>query len=281
MAWTDWIRKRFKGLRSPPPTVAVLRLSGPIMAGRAFRGLSLESMAHTIERAFELKRLQAVALVVNSPGGSPVQSALIHQRIRDLAQEKKVPVFAFAEDVAASGGYWLLTAGDELYANESSIVGSIGVIYAGFGFPELMRTIGVERRLYTAAAHKSMLDPYRPERSEDVERLKAIQVEIHDRFKDLVRERRGAKLKADEASLFDGSVWTGRQALALGLIDGIGDVRGVMRQRYGEDVKLRPVARERSWLSRRVGLAPAAAKPWLEQALDQLEERALWARFGL
>ncbi|MBI1779154.1 MAG: S49 family peptidase [Proteobacteria bacterium] len=281
MSWSGRLAKRLRQWRSPPPTVAVLRLSGPIMATRPFRGMSLESMAETIERAFELPRLKAVALVVNSPGGSAVQAALIHKRIRDLAQEKKVPVFAFAEDVAASGGYWLMTAADELYANEASIVGSIGVIYAGFGFPELMRWVGVERRLYTSGVKKSMLDPYRPERREDVERLQQIQVEIHERFKDLVSERRAGKLVQPHEALFDGSVWTGSEAVALGLIDGIGDVRGVMRARFGEDVRLRPVARERSWLSRRLGIGGSGDQLWLSQAVDALEERALWARFGL
>jgi signal peptide peptidase SppA len=266
---------------TPPPRVAVIRLSGTIMASRTFRGLSIETLAESIERAFTLKRVKAVALLVNSPGGSAVQSALIAKRIRDLAEEKKVPVFAFAEDVAASGGYWLMTAADELYANEASILGSIGVVSAGFGFPELLRSIGVERRVHTAGEHKTMLDPFRPERHQDVERLQALQGEIHEQFKAQVRRRRGAKLAGGEETLFDGTVWTGPGALDRGLIDGIGDLRGVMRQRYGEEVRLVVMGRPRSWLQRRLGLDGGAPEPWLERALETIEERLLWARYGL
>ena len=280
MTWIDVLKKRLNRIGARPPRVAVMRLNGPIMA-RGLRGLSIEGLAGTIERAFALKRLKAVALVVNSPGGSAVQAALIAKRIRDLAREKSVPVFAFAEDVAASGGYWLLAAGDELYANESSIVGSIGVVSAGFGFTELIRRFGIERRLYTEGERKAMLDPFRPERHEDVERLKEIQREIHAEFKAQILSRRGTKLTAPPETLFDGSVWTGRHALALGLIDGIGDVRAVMRERYGESVRLVPVGRQRSWLQRRLGLMAGAEELWLDRAFDTLEERLLWSRFGL
>lgn len=269
--------------REPPPLVAVVRLSGVIGGiGRLRRGLSLFDQASVIERAFKLPRLSAVALQVNSPGGSPVQSALIAGRIRALAEEKAVPVIAFAEDVAASGGYWLACAADEIYAQEASIVGSIGVVSAGFGFPELLSRIGVERRVHTAGARKAMLDPFRAEIPEDVARLEAIQAEIHETFKAYVRDRRGARLKGAEAELFSGEFWAGEQARELGLIDGFGELRQVMRQRYGEKVRLRPIdGARRRWrlpigLGAGVELAEAA-----EGLMTGVEERALWARYGL
>jgi len=276
--------RRFK---EPPPVVSVLRLAGVIGGlGRFRRGLSLGSQAQLIDRAFKMPRLSAVALAVNSPGGSPVQSALIADRIRALAAEKEVPVIAFCEDVAASGGYWLACAADEIYAHESSIIGSIGVISAGFGFPELMSRIGVERRIHTAGERKSMLDPFRAEQPEDVERLKAIQADIHGGFKDYVRARRGERLKGDEAVLFSGEFWTGRRAQELGLVDGLGDLRQVMRARFGERVRLRVIDAPRRWrLPFGPGLggaAPAADLAAAAHALvDAAEERALWSRYGL
>jgi len=263
------------------PVVAVVRLSGVIGPLGPWRGgLSLAGLAATLDRAFGLGGLKGVALAINSPGGSPVQSALIAKRIRALAAEKKLPVFAFAEDVAASGGYWLATAGDEIYADDSSIVGSIGVISAGFGFPELLQRLGVERRVHAAGARKSMLDPFRPENPDDVARLEALQREIHDSFKAQVRARRGARLKADDETLFSGEFWTGRRALELGLIDGLGDLRSVMRARFGAKVRLRPVGVQRGWLMRRLGRS-TAADDWVHDVLGAVEERALWARFGL
>ena len=230
----------FRGRRHPP-TVAVLRLSGVIGAPVRFRGgLSLQSLASRIERAFRMRGLEAVALAINSPGGSPVQSALIHQRIRALAEENSRPVFAFAEDVAASGGYWLACAGDEIYANENSLVGSIGVISSGFGFVDLLNKLGVDRRLHTEGDKKSLLDPFAPEKPADVKRLKAIQKDVHESFKALVRNRREGRLKGTERALFSGEFWTGARALELGLIDGIGDMRSVMRERFGERVPAAP-----------------------------------------
>ena len=237
------------------PTVAVIRLSGVIGSfGPWPGGLSLSGLARTLERAFAMRGLSAVALAINSPGGSPVQSSLIAKRIRALAAEKKLPVFAFAEDVAASGGYWLACAADEIHADESSIVGSIGVISASFGFQDLLQRVGVERRVHTAGARKSMLDPFRPENPEDVARLEAIQRDIHAQFMVHVRERRGVRLKGDDEMLFSGEFWTAPRALELGLIDGIGDLRGVMRARYGDKVRLRVVGERGSWLRRRLGL---------------------------
>ncbi len=273
---------------SAPPVVAVVRLAGVIGGfGPVRRGLSLATLAPTLERAFGLRRLKAVALAVNSPGGSPVQASLIRKRIRALSAEKKVPVYAFAEDVAASGGYWLACAGDEIFVESSSIVGSIGVVTAGFGFVDAIRRLGIRRRLYTSGERKAMLDPFLTEDPKDVARLKAIQREIHESFKATVRESRGSRLRAPEAELFSGEVWTGARAVELGLADGIGDLRTVMRERYGERVRLRVVGGERSWLRRRLPFlgrgAPfeGAAGDWAGEMIAALEERALWSRFGL
>ncbi len=263
------------------PVVAVVRLAGVIGAPGPWRGgLSLAALAPTLERAFALGGIKAVALAINSPGGSPVQSALIAGRVRALAAEKRLPVFAFAEDVAASGGYWLATAADEIFADPASIIGSIGVISSGFGFHELLQRLGVERRVHTAGSRKSMLDPFRPEAPEDVARLEALQRDIHDGFKGHVRERRGARLKADDDLLFSGEFWTGRRALELGLIDGLGDLRSVMRARYGDKVRLRLVGGQRGWLMRRLRL-DASSRDWARDLIAAAEERALWARFGL
>jgi signal peptide peptidase SppA len=274
-------------LLPPRPTVAVLRLEGLIMArggGLGRRSLSLPGLADQIERAFTMDGLVAVALAINSPGGSPAQSALIQGRIRQFAAEKNVPVLAFAEDVAASGGYWLALAADEIFATEGSIVGSIGVISAGFGFTEVLKRFGIERRVYTAGEHKGMLDPFQPEDPDDVARLKALQIDLHDGFKAIVRSRRGARLKED-AELFSGAIFTGRQALARGLIDGIGELRFVLRERFGETVRLVPVAPRSGggWLRRRIPSMGGRSLPveLVGELLDAVEERAIWARFGL
>jgi serine protease SohB len=268
--------------RNPPPQVAVLRLDG-LIGGRGPRGLSLRRFAGALERAFGLRNLKAVALAINSPGGSPAQSSLLFRRIRQLAQEKDVPVVAFTEDVAASGGYWLALAADEIFAEDTSLVGSIGVITASFGFAEVLRKVGVQRRLYTAGENKSLLDPFLAEDPKGVERLTALQRDMHDVFKDMVRARRGARLKVEESTVFSGEVFTGRRALELGLVDGIGDLRGVMRQRYGDTVRLRVVEPERRrlllprfGLPRRPDIGDIAG-----DLLARLEERLIWARFGL
>jgi signal peptide peptidase SppA len=220
-------------------------------------GLSLSVVAPVLERAFSSRGAKAVAIALNSPGGSAVQSHLIFRRIRAHADETKLPVFVFVEDAAASGGYMIACAGDEIFADPSSLVGSIGVVSAGFGFDRLMERFGIERRLHTAGENKAMLDPFRPERPEDVERLKAIQTDVHGTFKHLVETRRGARLRGEAGDLFSGAVWTGREALALGLIDGLGDIRSVMHQRYGDKVRLRfiPPARS-SLLARWLGNRP-------------------------
>ncbi len=285
----DTLRSWIPIKRARPPVVAVLRLHGVIgpQQGPLRPSLNLAALAGAIEHAFKLKGIKAVALSINSPGGAPVQSALIHDRIRALAAEKKLPVYAFCEDVAASGGYWIACAGDEIHANATSIVGSIGVISAGFGFTEMIEKIGVKRRLYTAGEKKSLLDPFLPENPEDVARLKTIQAELHEAFKAHVRRRREGRLKDDENRLFNGDFWTGEKALELGLIDGVGDLRTVMRERYGDKVRLRVVQAGRSWLQRRLGIG--AAPSWDEGFAGDFahglfaaaETRTLWSRFGL
>lgn len=265
---------------APPPLVTVVRLTGIIGRLGAFqRGLTLAGLADILELAFRPKRLSAVALAVNSPGGSPVQSSLIAGRIRQLAEEKKVPVLAFVEDVAASGGYWLATAADEIFADPASIIGSIGVVSAGFGFPALLERFGIERRVYAKGSRKVMLDPFQPEKPDDLARLDALQAELHEGFKAVVRRRRGARLKGEDDRLFNGDIWIGQGALDLGLIDGLGDLRGVLRQRFGDKVQIRLVGERRSWLRRRLGLTDGGR--WAEGMLAAIEERALWARYGL
>ena len=265
------------------PVVSVLRFEGVIMPRSRRGGVSLASHAAAIERAFRGSRLVAVAIVVNSPGGSPVQSALLYRRIRQLAEEKKVPVITFAEDVAASGGYWLALAGDEIFSEETSLLGSIGVISAGFGFYELMGRLGIERRVHTAGQRKSLLDPFLPEDSSDLARLTALQQDIHLSFKEHVRRRRAGKIDDGDETLFSGDVWIGRKALERGLIDGIGDPRGVLRARYGDKVKLRPVSAERRRLPflSRLPFAGRELLPVITDFADWIEARLLWARFGL
>ncbi|HMK68241.1 MAG TPA: S49 family peptidase [Stellaceae bacterium] len=276
-----WINDRLSA--SPEPVVAVLRLEG-VIAPRGVRGLSLGRLAGTIERAFKLRNLRAVALAVNSPGGSPVQSALLYRRIRQLAAERKVPVFAFAEDVAASGGYWLLLAGDEIYADAASLVGSIGVVTAGFGFAGVLKRLGVERRVHTAGRDKSMLDPFLGEDPRDVERLTRLQQDLHETFKELVTERRGAKLATGAPEIFEGEIFTGRRAAELGLVDRLGDLRGTMRERFGDTVRLRSIEppRGRRW-PRIPGFAraPAGLADLLDELWTAVEERLIWSRFGL
>ncbi|MCZ6603951.1 MAG: S49 family peptidase [Alphaproteobacteria bacterium] len=278
--------------RDPPPTVGVVRMAGILTpGGRSLRrgGLNLEGMARTLERAFKLPNAQAVALVINSPGGSPVQSSLIAKRVRTLAEEKDIPVYAFTEDVAASGGYWLACAADEIYADEASVVGSIGVISASFGFQDLIARHGIERRLHTTGDRKTLLDPFEAEKPADVQRLESVQRDILDAFKAQVTARRGDRILLSEAELFSGEFWTGKQALAHGLIDGIGDLRAVMRDKLGERVKLVPVGERRPWLGRRFGFGTggnhydltALSSGLVEAAVDAIDERAIWKQFGL
>lgn len=266
--------------RKQTPLVHVVRLHGTIGIGTPFKPpLTMEGLAGTLERAFARKGIAAVALIINSPGGAAVQSALIHARIRALSAEKNIPVFAFCEDVAASGGYWLACAGDEIYADSSSIVGSIGVIAAGFGFVDAIRKLGIERRVHTAGESKSVLDPFQPEKSEDVERLKSLQRDVHEDFKRLVRSRRDGKLRGEDSELFSGAFWSGRQALALGLIDGIGHMRDILRARFGDRTEFKLIARPQGWGLRRLGFGTAMDPA--SGLIDAMEIRALWGRFGL
>ena len=267
--------RRFIPFLKTPPLVSVIRLQGVISAGgRAGSGLNDAALAPVIERAFRKGKPRAVALVINSPGGSPVQSSLIAARVRRLAEEKKIPVHAFVEDVAASGGYWLACAADDIWVDATSVVGSIGVISAGFGFAELMGRHGVERRVHTAGASKSFLDPFRPEKPEDVARLRAILEPIHASFKDHVQTRRGARL--DEGrDLFTGDVWVGAQAQGVGLVDGIGHLVPKLKALYGDKVKLVPYGVKKGLFQR---FSPG--RSWRAPA-EMIEERALWARYGL
>src|ERR1700710_4817 len=267
----------------------VVRLSGTIGAVTPLRpGMSLAGVARTLERAFATKNAKAVALVINSPGGSPVQSRQIYLRIRQLAAEKKLPVLVFVEDVAASGGYMIACAGDEIFCDPSSILGSIGVVGGSFGFQELIAKIGVERRLYTAGAHKAMLDPFLPENPDDVARVKALQREIHAIFIGLVKQSRGGKLKGADDVLFTGEYWAGETSVSLGLADAIGDLRSTLRARYGEKVQTPVIAPATGLLAglmgRKSGAGTAVALDGLaglpDELISALETRAIWAKFG-
>ncbi|TCH97847.1 S49 family peptidase [Roseococcus sp. SYP-B2431] len=271
--------------RPRPPLVALVRLEG-VIAARAgpFAGLNAAGVNPILERAFGLKRLKAVFLAINSPGGSPVQSSLIARRIRQLAEEKKVPVIAVAEDAAASGGYWIACAADEIIADPASILGSVGVISAGFGFQEAIGRLGIERRVRTAGTQKSLNDPFRPQAPEDTARLEELLVQLHVEFKDWVRSRRGAQLKAPEDELFTGRFWIGRRALELGLCDGLGDAQGEARRRFGDKVRVVTVGARRRRFP--MSLLPGAgamvdAGRLAAGALEAAEERAAWGRLGL
>lgn len=275
-------------LRRGSAVVPVVRLSGLIGAVTPLRpGMSLAGVARTLERAFAVKNAKAVALVINSPGGSPVQSRQIYLRIRQLATEKKLPVLVFVEDVAASGGYMIACAGDEIFCDPSSILGSIGVVGGSFGFQELIKKAGVERRLYTAGEHKAMLDPFLPEKPDDVARLKALQREIHAIFIALVKQSRGARLKGPDDVLFTGEYWAGETSVSFGLADAIGDLRSTLRARYGEKVQTPVIAPATGMLSGLFGRRSAGTLAALEdvsslpeELISALETRAIWAKFG-
>jgi serine protease SohB len=275
-------------LRRDIPVVPVVRLTGLIGFSTPLKpGITLAGVARALDRAFAVRDARAVALLINSPGGSPVQSHLIFRRIRQLSEEKQLPVLAFVEDVGASGGYMLACAGDEIICDPFSVVGSIGVVGGSFGFHGLLEKLGIERRLYTSGERKAMLDPFLPEKPEDVERLKEIQREIHELFIALVKSRRGGKLRGEETDLFSGEYWTGQRALSLGLVDGIGDLRSIVRERYGDKVLTPLIASERGLFGRRSpGVRQLAANLWeqpglAEELVSALEARAIWGRYGL
>jgi signal peptide peptidase SppA len=283
----QWLPAR---LRRGTAVVPVVRLSGLIGAVTPLRpGMSLSGVARTLERAFATKNAKAVALVINSPGGSPVQSRQIYLRIRQLAAEKKLPVLVFVEDVAASGGYMIACAGDEIFCDPSSILGSIGVVGGAFGFQELIKKVGVERRLYTAGAHKAMLDPFLPENPDDVARVKALQREIHAIFIALVKQSRGSRLKGADDVLFTGEYWAGETSVSLGLADAIGDLRSTLRARYGDKVLTPVIAPAKGLLSGLLGRKSAGARELgsldglaglPDEVISSLESRAIWAKFG-
>ena len=266
----------------PKPKVAVIRMSGVIADGAMMRraGISYQKFEKVIEKAFEMMNLKAVALVLNSPGGSPAQCSLISAQVQRLAKEKDVPVYSFVEDVAASGGYWL-ACGEEIYAQSSSIVGSIGVISAGFGLEDFIKRYDIKRRVHTSGKDKSFLDPFKTEKAEDVARLKEVQRSIHEDFKNWVKERRGGALKGDDAELMEGAFWTGTDAQAKGLIDGIGSVESVMKEKFGEDIKLASCEPEKKWFSSLPLMGGEARSDLIYDALNVAEERTYWARFGL
>lgn len=272
----DWL--------DPQDSVAVLRMAGVIADGSMMRraGINFKKFNKAIDDAFDVKRLRAVALIINSPGGAPAQCSLISAKIRKLATEKNVPVVAFVEDVAASGGYWLSCVGDEIYAQETSIVGSIGVISSGFGLDEFIKRYDVKRRIHTSGRDKSFLDPFKPEKAEDVSRLKKLQEQMHASFKDWVHERRDPKLNGEDGDLMEGAFWTGKEALEKGLIDGIGDIHSVLKERFGDKIRFVECSPEKKgFLSSILPFGDSEAGFDAGAIVEVAEERAAWNRFGL
>ncbi len=259
--------------------VSHIRLSGVIgNVGKFRQGIEYSGQEDIIKKAFSVKKAQAVAITINSPGGSPVQSHLIYKYIRELAKKYNKKVIVFAEDVAASGGYLIACAGDEVYANASSIVGSIGVIYSSFGFKDLIQKIGVQRRVYTAGKNKSTLDPFLDEKEEDINRLKNIQLELHKEFIDVVKESRGIKLKKNEGiELFSGEFWSGKKAKELGLVDGLGNAEQILREKYGDEVEVKKFEKSKGWLSKKFSSSEDTA----DKLISILEERSIWQKYGL
>ncbi len=258
--------------------VSHIKLSGVIgNVGKFKQGIDYSGQEEIIKKAFSIKKALAVAITINSPGGSPVQSHLIYKYIRELSKKHKKKVIVFAEDVAASGGYLIACAGDEIYANSSSIVGSIGVIYSSFGFKDLIKKIGVQRRVYTAGKNKSTLDPFTDEKPEDIERLKKIQLELHQDFINVVEESRGSKLKKDkEVELFSGEFWSGRKAKDLGLIDDIGNSEQILREKFGEDVVIKKFEKTKGWLAKKL----SSSEDQADKLINILEEKSIWQRYG-
>lgn len=271
----SWLTRLFRRT----PAIPVIRLQGVIAADQRQGRINLANVAPLLQRAFAMKSAPAVAIVINSPGGSPVQSRLISKRIRDLADEHHKPVLVFVEDAAASGGYFIAVAGDEIFVDPSSIVGSIGVIMAGFGFVGTLEKLGIERRVHTAGNNKSTLDPFLPEKSSDVDRIKQVELDIHQVFIDHVKARRGAKLKAADDVLFTGEWWTGGRGVDLGLVDAIGDLHGTLRTRFGKDVELKLIGPKRPLF--RLPRLGFSAETLTADLAATVEDRAIWARFGL
>ena len=257
--------------------IAHIKLNGVIgNVGKFKQGIDFDSQEAIIKKAFSLKKALAVAITINSPGGSPVQSHLIYKFIRQLAKKNKKKVIVFAEDVAASGGYLIACAGDEIYANSSSIIGSIGVIYSSFGFTEFIKKVGVERRVHTAGKNKSTLDPFLEEKDEDIKRLKNIQLDLHKDFINVVEESRGSKLNKSDIELFSGEFWSGSKAKELGLIDNLGNVNEILKEKFGEDVIIKKFEKSKGWLSKKL----EASNSHADQLVNVLEERSIWQRYG-
>ena len=255
-----------------------IKLTGVIgNVGKFKQGIDYSGQEEILKKAFSIKKAQAIAITINSPGGSPVQSHLIYKFIREQAKKNKKKVIVFAEDVAASGGYLIACAGDEIYANSSSIIGSIGVIYSSFGFKDLIQKIGVQRRVYTAGKNKSTLDPFLEEKPEDIDRLKKIQLELHQDFIDVVEKSRGSKLKKDTGTeLFSGEFWSGRKAKDLGLIDGIGNAEQILREKFGEDIIVKKFEKSKGWLAKKL----SSSDEHTDKLISILEERSIWQRYG-
>ncbi len=258
--------------------VSHVKLSGVIgNVGKFKQGIDFSGQEEIILKAFSVKKAACVAISINSPGGSPVQSHLLYNYIRQLAQKNKKKVIVFAEDVAASGGYLIACAGDEIFANSSSIIGSIGVIYSSFGFTELIKKVGVERRVHTAGKNKSTLDPFLEEKKEDIERLKSIQLDLHKDFIEIVEKSRNTKLKKDDVELFSGEFWSGRRAKELGLIDEVGNANQILKEKFGDDVVIKKFEKSKSWLSKKL----SSSNDHIDQLANILEERSIWQRYGL
>jgi signal peptide peptidase SppA len=271
---------------SKKPTVAMIKLSGIISSESRLGGrgnLNLNDLSDSMTKAFSFKNIKAVVLLVNSPGGSPVQSALIANRICELAKEKEVPVYCFIEDLAASGGYWLSCAADKIYAMESSIIGSIGVISSGFGAVEALKKLGIERRVYSEGKNKGLLDPFLPERKEDIDQIKTIQKDLHNQFISWVKKRRGKRLKAKDAELFNAGIWSGAKSKELGLIDGIGDYYSVMKSTFGEDIKFKDFSKKTSWIKQRFFSSKVNfynEVNIVNAFVDSVEEKIIWSKYG-
>ena len=258
--------------------VSHIKLTGVIgNVGKFKQGIEYSSQEDVIKKAFSVKKAEAVAITINSPGGSPVQSHLIYKFIREQAKKYKKKVLVFTEDVAASGGYLIACSGDEIYANASSIVGSIGVIYSSFGFKDLIKKIGVQRRVYTAGKNKSTLDPFLEEKEEDIDRLKKIQLELHKEFIDVVEESRGSNLnKSGDIELFSGEFWSGKKAKELGLVDGLGNAEQILREKFGDNVVIKNFEKTKGWLSKKLSSSEDSA----DKLFSILEERSIWQRYG-
>jgi len=278
---TNFFKKVYKKIccRKNNPTVACVNLQGVIgKDGKFESGLNFNNVAPLLKRAFEMKQIKAVALNINSPGGSPVQSELIYNYVRELSLEKKIPVYTFAQDVAASGGYWLLLSGDEIYAHGASIIGSIGVIFSGFGFVETIKKLGVERRVYAEGKNKAILDPFLPEQNENIEILKDAQRDIFEGFKDLVKSRRGDKLKEAEDKLFTGAFWSGKRSAELGLVDAVCDMRSKMKEKFGPKVEITQITVKKGLIKSFFSEKSANLS---ESLLNSIEERISFNKFGL